>query len=205
MPLDASLHGVLTQPDAESLWQLRADLVLLRERLALHARGDADFSIEIVGRFHAFLASVQSKMTAHEYSQTAAKMDIGSVGLLALQDLVTDREQLFRKLLLGGLSEGLMVLATLQYVKAWRVEAAQACEEASWWLFEALWRLSAQMTPELPPAERREQIEAAVAPARAPDLAPAVRTALLAQVYQVLLVCSLGWTTPTTGQAGPSA
>ena len=205
MPLDASLHGVLTQPDAESLWQLRADLVLLRERLALDARGNADFSIEIVGRFHAFLATVQSKMTAHEYSQLASKMDIGSVGLLAIQDLATDRERLFRKLLLGGLSEGLMVLATLQYVKAWKVEASQACSDASWWLFEGLWRLSAQLSPGLPAAERREQIEAALAPARALDLAPAVRTALLAQIYQVLLVCSLGWITPTAGQAERTA
>jgi len=198
MSLDASLPEVLTRPGGESLWQLRADLVSLADRLAPPARGDADWSIEIVGRFHAFLANVQSKMTAREYSQIASKMDIGSVGLLALQDLVTDRERLFKKLLLGGLSEGLMVMATLQYVKAWQAEASQACDEASWWLFESLWRLSAQMSPGLAASERRAQIEAALAPARATDIAPAVKAELLAQIFQVLLVCSLGWVVSLT-------
>ena len=174
MPLETSLPEVLTRPSRESLWQVRGDLISLVDRLDGPARDDARWSIEIVGQFHAFLVNVQSKMTAHEYSQIASKMDMGSVGLLALQDLVTDRERLFKKLLLGGLSEGLMVLATLQYVKAWQAEASQACDEASWWLFEGLWRLSSQMSPALAAEERRAQIEAVPAPARDPDVTPAV-------------------------------
>ena len=201
MSLEASLPDVLRHPDGESLWQLRADLVSLADCLPRHARGDADWSLDIVGRFHAFLANVQSKMTAHEYSQLASRMDIGSVGLLALQDLVTDREQLFKKVVLGGLSEGLMVLATLQYVKAWQAEASQACEDATWWLFEGLWRLSTQMRPDLGACERREQIDAVLAPARASDTAPPVKAVFIAQIFQILLACSLGWTASLSQQA----
>lgn len=205
MSLDASLPDVLREPDSESLWRLRADLVVLADCAPATARDDASWSLEIVGRFHAFLADVQVKMTAHEYSRIASKMDIGSVGLLALQDLTTGRERLFEKLLLGGLSEALMVLAALQYVKAWKAEASQACEDASWWLFEGLWRLSSQMKPDVPAADRRAQIETALAPARSPETAPPVRAAFLAQVFQVLLVCSLGWTTPLVVPPAPAA
>ncbi len=152
MVLEPSVTDILSRPAPESLWNLRARLLLLAECLSPSEQSLADWSLAITGRFHHYLSDLQSKMTAHEYSQLASQMDIGSIGLLALQDLVTDREQLFKKMFLGGLSEGLMVLATLQYAKAWKTEVTLVNDEALWWLFDGLWQVSRQLRPGLPAA-----------------------------------------------------
>jgi hypothetical protein len=193
MPLEATLKRVLTGPSPDALWSLRADLLLLADRLPPIERGFADSSLAIAGEFHHYLIELQSRMTAHEFSQLASRLDIGSVGLLALQDLVTDRERLFKKLFLGGLSEGLMVLATLQYSKAWKTEVMLVNDEALWRLFDGFWQLSRQLRPDLPAEVRRAQIEGLLAPLRSPDVEPSVKAAVIARLFQVLLVASLTW------------
>jgi hypothetical protein len=134
MRLETTLSQVLALPTPDVLWNLRADLLTLADRLPPGRWEEADWTLEIVREFHGYLAELRSKMTAREYSQLASRMDTGSVGMLALQDLVTEREHLLESLFLGGLSEGLMVLATLQYVKAWEAETALVHDQAIWWL-----------------------------------------------------------------------
>lgn len=193
MALETSLAHLLNRPSTEALWELRADILNLSDQLMPERRRQAERTLEIMSRFHHYLADLQSKMTAHEYSRLASQMDMGSIGLLALQDLVTERERLLKKLFLGGLSEGLMVLATLQYSRAWQTEVTLVNEEARWWMFEGLWHVSRQLRPEVPAGERRTQIEALLAPLGAPDVAPPVKAAVLARLFQVLLVGSLDW------------
>ena len=142
MPLDTSLSQLLANPTPDALWNLRADLLALSDHLPPAERARADWSLGIATRFHQYLSDLASTTTARDFSQWASQLDMGSVGLLALQDLVTDRERLMKKLFLGGLSEALMVLASRQYVKAWKSEATQVHHDTLWWLFEALWRLS---------------------------------------------------------------
>jgi hypothetical protein len=193
MTLDRSLSLALTRPAPESLWSLRATLLVLADRLPLSERAPADRSLAIAGEFHRYLAELQSKMTAHEFSKLASRMDVGSVGLLALQDLVADREELFRKVFLGGLSEGLMVLAAQQYTKAWRTEISLVNDEALWRLYDGLWEVSRQLRPDLTAETRCDQIEALLAPVRPPEVEPSVKAAVIAQLFQVLLIGSLGW------------
>jgi hypothetical protein len=193
MTLDRSLSLALTRPAPESLWSLRATLLVLADRLPLSGRALADRSLAIAGEFHHYLAELQSKMTAHEFSKLASRMDVGSVGLLALQDLVADREELFRKVFLGGLSEGLMVLAAQQYTKAWRTEISLVNDEALWRLYDGLWEVSRQLRPDLPAETRCDQIEALLAPVRPPEVEPSVKAAVIARLFQVLLIGSLGW------------
>ena len=193
MTLDRSLSLALTRPAPESLWSLRATLLVLADRLPLSGRALADRSLAIAGEFHHYLAELQSKMTAHEFSKLASRMDVGSVGLLALQDLVADREELFKKVFLGGLSEGLMVLAAQQYTKAWRTEISLVNDEALWRLYDGLWEVSRQLRPDLPAETRCDQIEALLAPVRPPEVEPSVKAAVIARLFQVLLIGSLGW------------
>jgi hypothetical protein len=193
MPLDSILSRVLTSPAPDSLWNLRASLLALADRLPPAQRPLADWSLAITGQFHHYLVLLQSKMSAHEYSQLASKMDIGSVGLLALQDLVADRGQLFKKLFVGGLSEGLMVLAALQYTKAWKTEVTLVNDEALWWLYDGLWQVSRELRPDLAAETRGDQLEALLAPVRSPEVEPAVKAAIIARLFQVLLLGSLTW------------
>lgn len=196
MELETSLSQVLIQPTPDALWSLRADLLALADRLPAGRRAETDWTQEIVREFHSYLAELRSKMTAREYSQLASRMDMGSVGLLAVQDVVSERERLLESLFLGGLSEGLMVLATLQYVKAWEAETALAHSQAVWWLFGGLWRLSSEFHPHMVAEERRKLIDGLLAPARAEETQPAVKVTLLARLFQALLLASLGWVAP---------
>ena len=196
MALETTLTQVLTQPTPDALWALRADLLSLADRLPADRRPAADRTLEIVRRFHDYLAALRSKMTAREYSQFASRLDMGSVGVLAVQDLVTERERLLESLFLGGLSEGLMVLATLQYIKAWEAETALVHHQATWWLFEGLWQLSREFRPQMPARERQKLINALLDPARREETDPTVRVTLVVRLFQALLLGSLGWVAP---------
>jgi hypothetical protein len=200
MELETTLTQVLTQPTPDALWGLRADLLALAGQLPPDRRDGADWTLEIVGQFYRYLAELRSKMTAREYSQLASRMDVGSVGMLAVQDLVTERENLLESLFLGGLSEGLMVLATLQYVKAWEAEMALVHDQALWWLYEGLWRLSCEFRPQVRTDERRKLIDDLLMPTRSAETEPTVRVALLVRLFQALLVSSLGWAAPLLTQ-----
>lgn len=196
MGLETTLPQVLARPAPDALWALRADLLALADRLPSDRRGEVGWTLEIAREFHHYLAELRSKMTAREYSRLASRMDVGSVGMLAVQDLITEREHLLKSLFLGGLSEGLMVLATLQYVKAWEAETALVHDQAVWWLFEGLWQLSREFRSEMEPGERRELIDALLTPARSEETKPAVKVALLVRLFQALLIGSLGWVAP---------
>ncbi len=196
MGLEATLAQVLARPMPDALWNLRIDLLALADRLPADRQGEATWTLEIARQFYGYLTELRSKMTAREYSRFASRLDMGSVGALAVQDLVTEREHLLESLFLGGLSEGLMVLATLQYVKAWESETALVHNQAIWWLFEGLWRLSREFRPEMPAAERQRLIDALLAPVRSEETAPAVKVALLVRLFQALLIGSLVWVVP---------
>lgn len=196
MGLEATLPQVLARPMPDALWNLRIDLLALADRLPADRQGEATWTLEIARQFYGYLTELRSKMTAREYSRFASRLDMGSVGALAVQDLVTEREHLLESLFLGGLSEGLMVLATLQYIKAWEAETALVHNQAIWWLFEGLWRLSREFRPEMPAAERQRLIDALLAPVRSEETAPAVKVALLVRLFQALLIGSLAWVVP---------
>ena len=196
MGLEATLTQVLAWPMPNALWNLRIDLLALADRLPADRQGEATWTLEIARQFYGYLTELRSKMTAREYSRFASRLDMGSVGALAVQDLVTEREHLLESLFLGGLSEGLMVLATLQYIKAWEAETALVHNQAIWWLFEGLWRLSREFRPEMPAAERQRLIDALLAPVRSEETAPAVKVALLVRLFQALLIGSLAWVVP---------
>ncbi len=196
MGLEATLTQVLARPMPDALWNLRIDLLALADRLPADRQGEATWTLGIARQFYGYLTELRSKMTAREYSRFASRLDMGSVGALAVQDLVTEREHLLESLFLGGLSEGLMVLATLQYIKAWESETALVHNQAIWWLFEGLWRLSREFRPEMPAAERQRLIDALLAPVRSEETAPAVKVALLVRLFQALLIGSLAWVAP---------
>jgi len=86
-----------------------------------------------------------------------------------------------------------MVLAALQYTKAWRTEISLVNDEALWRLYDGLWQVSRQLRPDLPAETRRDQIEALLAPVRPPEVEPSVKAAVIARLFQVLLIGSLGW------------
>lgn len=182
-----SLTTVLTMPTPDAIWRLRGDL------LQHHQQIPPDLA-ELLTRFYNFLTELKAKATAREFSHFASLLDIGAVGGVAVQNLLdaqANKENLWQRLLAGGLSEGLMVLAARQYVKAWEGEMVSVYQEAGWHLYQALWTLSVQSQPQLDAGARRQMIETMLAPVHDTAVSGSIKAVLIARLYQILLVAHL--------------
>lgn len=186
--LDEIVRALLRQPQAGTLVELQGALLA-------SAAGDGParaMALEIAGHFYRYLCELQSKLSAREYSELASRLDVGAVGAVALENVVSpDAEGFWRRLLMGGLAEALMVAASRQYVKAWVAETDVVHRCATWCLADILWRVSAGAEPALAGERRWEAIQALLAPARSDDLSGSEKAILLVRIFQVLLVAAL--------------
>lgn len=181
--LSELLSGIARQPTADDLWALRGALLACVED-----HPDVQRVGEVAREFYLYLNELQSKMSARHYNELASRLDIGSVGTLALQDILLERENLWQNLLLGGLGEGLMVLASRQYVKAWEQELRSVHRQAAWALYGVLWELSRQYQPDMVTSERQALIEGTLAPAMDDDTPSEAKTLLLLRLFQTVLL-----------------
>ena len=185
--LQDALRPILSQPTPEALVGLQG--ALLASGLEGEAAGR---TLEVADHFHAYLSELQSKLTAEEYSELASRLDIGAVGVVALENIIaTSREEFWERFILGALAEGLMVAASRQYIKGWKVETGLVHSRATWYLADPLWRASVEMQPNLPAGPRWQAIQALLAPARNPDVPAPDKAALLGRVFQMLLITYL--------------
>ncbi|MCB9420990.1 MAG: hypothetical protein H6667_14405 [Ardenticatenaceae bacterium] len=191
MNIQESLTAVLTQPSTDTLWQLRADLL----QAGLPAESSA---WRILDKFYAFINELSASMSAHEFSKLATMLDIGAVGGVAIQNLLeSDLEpaELWRRIVAGGLSESLMVLASRQYVKGARAGMTGVCQATAWVLYGEFWQLSTQMQPELEPATRRQLIDNLLAVIHDDSVPEEVKIGLNGRLFQILLVQHLSLST----------
>ena len=186
--LQDATRSILTKPTPQALIELQGAL------LALEGPDEASEDVlEVAGHFYTYLSELQSKVTARDYSELASHLDIGAVGVVALENVILGHGQDFwKQMLLGGLGEGLMVAASRQYIKAWQAEAGLVHGEATWYLGQSLWRVSRRLQPDLTVEERWQAIERLLAPARDPETPDSVRALLLGRIFQVLLLTHLG-------------
>ncbi len=185
--LQDALRPILSQPTPDALVALQG--ALLASGLEGEAAGRA---LEVADHFHAYLSELQSKLAAEEYSELASRLDIGAVGVVALENIIaTEREEFWERFILGALAEGLMVAASRQYIKGWKVETGLVHSRAAWYLVDALWHASVEMQPDLQAGPRWQAIQALLAPARDPDVPAPDKAALLGRVFQMLLITYL--------------
>jgi hypothetical protein len=187
MNIQESLTAVLTHPSTDTLWQLRANL--------LQAGLPATSPVwRVLDKFYAFINELSASMSAHEYSKLATLLDIGAVGGVAIQNLLEsdiEKEDLWKRLLAGGIGEGLMVLASRQYVKGAKAGMMGVCRATAWTLYDEFWQLSAQMQPDLDPTARRLLIDNLLAGIHDDSLSEVVKIALNGRLFQILLLTHL--------------
>ena len=187
MNISQTITAVLTHPSPQTLWQLRGDL--------LAAGLPSDSSIwRILDKFHAYINQLTASMSAHEYSKLATLLDIGAVGGVAIQNLMDsdmEPDELWKRLLAGGIGEGLMVLASRQYVKGAKAGMMGVCRATAWELYGELWQLSAQLQPELDPTTRRQLIDNLLAAIHDDSVPEMVKIGLNGRLFQVLLLTYL--------------
>ncbi len=185
--LSEVLQPIMVSPTPGALVALQGAL------LTSELEGEAvETALEIAGQFHTYLSELQSKITAKQYNEMASRLDIGAVGTVAMENIVaTKKEEFWKRLLLGGLGETLMVAASRQYIRAWDAETSLVHTQATWYLSEALWRASRQMQPDLPSEQRWQAIQGLLAPAYATSTPAPTKAVLLGRVFQILLLTHL--------------
>jgi hypothetical protein len=185
--LREAVGPILSHPTPEALVELQGALLVSGQR-----EDAVDRALEIAGHFHAYLNELRSKIAARDYSEVASRLDIGAVGVVALENIVaTKQEEFWQRLILGALSEVLMVAASRQYVKGWQVETQLVHGQATWFLTGALWSASNEMEPRLPPEQRWQAIQALLAPAYDDNVPAQDKAVLLGRVFQILLITYL--------------
>ena len=188
MEVTESVMTALWKPSPATLFALGASLRSRRATASADEQPALDAALGIAEKFYTFLSDVQAKTTAEEYNKIASMLDVGSVGTVALQNLLAEREHMLRRLLMGGLSEALMLAASFQYVKAWEREAQALHEQAAWHLSDAFWGLSLRGQPNLGDAERRRTIDGLVRPCFDQNLKTAQKTVYVGWLYQFALL-----------------
>jgi hypothetical protein len=192
--LQDAVRPILNQPTPEGLVALQGALLASDQQDAALER-----ALEIAGRFHAYLSELESKISARDYSELASRLDIGAVGAVALENILsTEREHFWQGLLLGALAEGLMVAASRQYIKGWEVETGLVHTHAAWYLTEALWHTSAELQPDLPPERRWQAIHSLLAPVHDSGVPAPDKAVLLGRVFQMLLLTHLAQLLPVS-------
>jgi hypothetical protein len=185
--LTEALLGVFSGPEPDDLIVLQEALLAFPVSGQEKARVWQKQALELAGQFYTFLIQIQAKTSARSYNELASWLDVGAVGLVAFQRLTNREEVGLSDILTGLLAEGLMVLASRQYVKAWDEEAALIPKQSAWLLRQSLWELSQEFQPDLPADTRRDTIQQALAPALDSAVSPEVQLVLLGRLYQALL------------------
>ncbi|HET6447443.1 MAG TPA: hypothetical protein VFI27_23005 [candidate division Zixibacteria bacterium] len=177
---------LLAKPEPSQLWQLRSAM------LEVGLSSD-DKRLEIVNELYEFVNVLVAKSTARQYSHFASILDLGAVGGVALQNLLemSDSKKFTQRLLAGGLSEVLMVMAARQYVKAWEVELKSTYAAAAWRLYAKFWYLSVASQPDMESEKRRLLVDGLIAPLRDAEASGTVKAAIIIHYYQLLLLAHL--------------
>lgn len=182
MSIREPLERVLAAPTAADLRRLRSEMLA------------SDYPPEsrtwrLVEEFHRYLDQLSTGTTSREYSELASKLDIGAVGGVVLEQLIEREgpEDLALRFLTGVLSEGLMVAATRQHIKAWEGELFAVHRSAAWFLYGEMWRWTRRRNPKLAGAERRALLDRLFEPVHSADGRGFSAAVLLGLLFQLLL------------------
>lgn len=186
MELQTSLIQVLTEPTPAALWHLRGEL------LEIGLASDSRVMITMHEFYH-FLNELVASSTAREYSHFASIMDMAAVAGVAIQNLlnIENNEDWWKRFVMGAASEGLMVLAARQYVKAWEEEMRASYNAAAWYLSQEYWELSARLRPDLPRQARRQLADRLLILLLDEQVEGLVKAGLIVRLFQVLLLAQL--------------
>ena len=179
------LRRILTEPVPDDVWQLHPHLLAAGE--------SGQPALAVAEKFYCYLSTVRSKLTSKRFSSFAASLAAGSMGVIALEDVVEsmgsrDHQGTLFNLMAGGLAATLEVAATWQHVKAWETEFTSVHEECVWFLYEVLWTFSAEHQPEMPLSQRHALIDHLLGAVRSPEVNSTIRMALIIRLFQFLLV-----------------
>lgn len=191
----AALAAAVSNMDDAALFALRSELSAIR---AVVAGGkdkalatSVDHALASVSRFHTFASEVKGFVVSRDFSKKASLFDIGSIGVLALENYLTaERKSLFR-LLMSGLSEGLAFAASRQYIYGSTAVLDALYRTNSAALYDDLWALATEIRGPLTEKTAREVqsgLDAFFKQLAEPGVPVDRRVAAIYQMYAILVL-----------------
>ena len=106
--------------NAGAVLRLRGELQVLSRWLAVQKKSalqrTADEALDAVSRFYLYGQEIDGLRASNRSAETASYYDLASVGVLAVENVLTAGHPSLMRFLMSGLSEGLMFLGSRQYV-----------------------------------------------------------------------------------------
>lgn len=191
------LQRILTKPATSDLLALQGILLFWEEKAdAPSERARFTYVLALLQDFYSYLVGLESKVEAHAFAELAAKMDMGAFGVVVAGNIRGAGEKVLERVLMGGLSETLMVLASRQYIKAFNRDLEAFFLQVAWQLRAHYWRFSAARCPNLPPAEREALLDSLFGPIFDPHASSEAKPVVLGCLFQVLLLGSMSGLRP---------
>jgi hypothetical protein len=115
-----------------------------------------------------------------------------AVASVGLQEMLAEQTKPLQRLVASGVTAALDVGAAVKNVQAWEIEAALVYYEVVWYLCGELWEISLSGRPALKPGERQAYVDQLLKPLLDKTLDDAIRSALIVQLFQVILAARVG-------------
>ena len=191
----AALADALSQMDDAGLFRLRSELSAIRAVAEggkdKSLSGSLERALAAVTKYHSFASEVKGFVVSRDFSSKASLFDIGSIGVLAMENVLTaERKSLFR-LLMSGLSEGLAFAASRQYIYGSTAVLDGLYRTNSASLYDDLWALATEFRGPMDEKAAREVqagLDGFFHQIAAPGVPVDVRVAAVYQMYGVLVL-----------------
>lgn len=116
----AAFRDALERFDEPAILRLRGELQIAARWFEAHREPDraalAGAALDTVTRLHQFTAEIRGFSSSRSSAERASLFDLGAISALAVENLLTAEKITPMRLFMSGLSEGLMFLASRQYV-----------------------------------------------------------------------------------------
>ncbi|MBI4416061.1 MAG: hypothetical protein HY557_03660 [Euryarchaeota archaeon] len=183
--------------DEAAVGGLRSELFALEAYLRANpkaanarVREALDRALGLAGTAYAFVTELRGFEAQKGRSEAASLFDLGAIGVLAVENVLTADKVTLPRLLMSGLSEALVYLASRQYVAGSREVLHAIYRQHASSMYGELWMLATDHRKRLSPQDVRQMqrgIEEFFGRLDGPDIPVEARIVVLFQFYALLL------------------
>ena len=151
----------------------------------------ANRALDALSRFYSFGVEIGGFERSSKTANQASVFDLASVGVLAVENVLTAESRSLMRYLMSGLSEGLMFLASRQYVAGSESVLEGIYKSNALQVRDSLWSLARDFRSSEDLAsirEARAAIDALFARLDSPDVDLHAKVSLLHQLYGLVAI-----------------
>jgi hypothetical protein len=191
----SALADAISQMDDAALFRLRSELSTIRAVLVgakdKALAGSVVNALAAVARFHAFASEVKGFVVSREFSEKASLFDIGAIGILGVENILTAERKSLLRILMSGLSEALVFAASRQYIHGATAVLEGLYRTNSAALYDDLWALATEFRGPMDEEAAREVqagLDGFFGQVSAPGVPVDARVVAVYQMYGVLVL-----------------